>query len=259
MTFRYGFDEQPQSARLSVLERFLFLENKFPGAVRLQEALDEAHLAADFQLAHWQRFGQLARVPLPLVVHQIPSEREQILVELLRRRLPERHHGRIQALLPLGVLVYWYPTLPERVSHLRLPEGPRLELLSQLLDPRRLVESWVELLTRSLLLGWVPCDPRSSLQGMCLEAQNLTLDGGMVDLDSLRRLESFLDPRPAVERCFEVLAASIAHLLTGKPGRGHPAPLRQHVLSQCQDSQHEILRTMASEDVYTATLHALGS
>lgn len=258
LTFRYGFDEQPQNARLSVLERFLFVENKFPGAVRLQEALDEARVAADFQLAYWRRYGELARAPLPLVVHQIPQELERSLLELLCRRLPARHHGRVQALLPLGVLVYWYPTLPERVSHVRLPEGEHWQFLRQLLDPRQVVESWIELLTRCLLLGWVPCDPRSSLQGMCLEAQNLTLDGGMVDLDSLRRLETFHDPRSAVERCFEVLAASIAHFLTGKPGPGHPASLRQHVLSQCKESDHELLRVMAGEDVYTATLQALG-
>lgn len=257
MTLRYGFDEQPQSARLSILERFLFVENKFPGAVRLQEALDEARVAADFQLAHWQRFGELARVPLPLVVHQLPSGLEQSLVDLICRRLPERHHGRVRALLPLGVLVYWYPTLPERVSHLRFPQGTHWQNLSRLLEPRQVVDSWIELFTRCLLLGWVPCDPRSSLQGMCLEAQNLTLDGGMVDLDSMRRLETFRDARPAIERSFEVLAASIAHFLTGKAASGLSGPLRQQVLSRCQDSPHESLRVMASEDVYTATLRAL--
>lgn len=254
MTFRYGFDEQPQSVRLSVLERFLILENKFPGSLRLQEALDEARLAADFQLAHLKRFGELARVPLPLMVHQIPNELALELAEKLCHRLPERHHARVHSLLPLGVLVYWYPTLPERVSHLRLPEGPRLELLGQVLDPRQVVEAWIELLTRCLLLGWVPCDPCSSLQGMCLERQNLTLDGGMVDLDSLRRLESFTDARLAVERCFEILGASICYFLTGKPGPGLPGALRQQVLSRCQDSEHEILRKMASEDACTAML-----
>lgn len=257
MRFRYGFDEQPQTVRLSVLERFLVLENKFPGALRLQEALEEANLAADFQLAHLERYGELARVPLPLVVHQIPDDVAADLAERLCRRVPQRQHSRVQALLPLGVLVYWYPTLPERVSHLRLPEGPWLEQLAALLDPKQLVESWAELLTRCLLLGWVPCDPCSSLQGMCLEAQNLTLDGGMVDLDSLRRLESFRDPRPAVERCFQILAASICHLLTGKPGPGLVGPLRQQVLSRCHQSEYQVLRQMAGEDAYTATLHYL--
>jgi len=257
MTFRYGLDEQPQAVRLSVLERFLFVENKFPGALRLQEALDEAHLAADFQLAHLERYGELARVPLPLVVHQLPDSLGLELAEKLCRRLPERHHVRVHSLLPMGVLVYWYPTLPERVSHLRLPEGPRMELLGQLLEPRQVVEGWVELLVRSLLLGWVPCDPCSSLQGMCLEAQNLTLDGGMVDLDSLRRLESLPHPRPAIERCFEILAASIALLLTGKTGPGSVGPLRQHVLQLCRESDYEILGTMSREDFYSATLGAL--
>ena len=245
MTFRYGLDDQPQAVRLSVLERFLFVENKFPGALRLQEALDEAQLATEFQESHLERYGELARVPLPLVVHRLPDSLGLELAEKLCRRLPSRHHSRVHALLPLGVLVYWYPTLPERVSHLR-EQRPA--------DPRPAVEAWIELLTRSLLLGWVPCDPCSSLQGMCLEAQNLTLDGGMVDLDSLRRIESLPNPRPAIERCFEILAASIALFLTGKAGPGAVGPLRQHVLQLCRESGYEILHTMSREDVYSATL-----
>ena len=248
MIFRYGFDEQPQSVRLSILERFLILENKFPGALRLQEALDEAQLAAEFQQAHLERYGELARVPLPLVVHELPSDLGLSLAEKLCSRLPCRQHGRVHSLLPLGVLVYWYPTLPERVSH---QHGQRPG------DPRPAVEAWLELLTRCLLLGWVPCDPCSSLQGMCLEAQNLTLDGGMVDLDSLRRLDSLRNPRPAIERSFEILAASIAHYLTGKPGPGLPGAIRQQVLSRCVDSEQEILRVMASEDAYSATSRLL--
>lgn len=212
MTFHYGFGEEPQSVQMSVLDRFLFLENKFPGVVRLSEALDEAELASQFQLAHLQRYGELARVPLPLYVHRLDNQLCQELAERLCRRLPARHHARIQALLPLGVLVYWYPTLPERVSHLRLP----LDALRQLLDPEAVMQSWIQLVGRCLQMGWMPCDPRSSLQGMCLEAQNLTLDGGMVDLDSLRPLDTFIDHEQALERTLSVLARSLT-TFSGQP------------------------------------------
>lgn len=261
MDFRYRFSEPAGQARLTILERFLFLENKFPGMVRLHEALEEAELAAAFQAAHLKQYGQLARVPLPLVVHQIPDSLGQTIAQQLCAQLQPRHHSRVYSLLPLGVLLYWYPTLPERVAHLRLPEhltqAERLATLRRQLQPEQLVEDWLELLTRTLQLGWVPCDPCSSLQGMCLEAQNLTLDGGMVDLDSLRPLDSFRDARPAVERCFEILAQSIALFLTGKPGPGLAGPIRQKVLGQCRHSPHPLLREMAAEDVFTATLNYL--
>jgi hypothetical protein len=195
-----------------VLDRFLFLENKFPGAVRLREALDEAELSAQFQLAHLKSYGELARVPLPLAVHRLDNQLNQELASRVCRRLPERHHERVWALLPLGVLVYWYPTLPERASHVRVP----FEALRQMLDPEAVMRSWIQLAGRCLQLGWTPCDPRCALQGMCLEPQNLTLDGGMVDLDSLRRLDSFTDPAPAIEYTLQVLARSLGDF-SGKP------------------------------------------
>lgn len=212
MTFQYGFGETPQSVQMSVLDRFLFLENKFPGAVRLREALDEAELSAQFQIAHLKRYGELARVPLPLVVHRLDNHLGEELASRVCRRIPERHHERVRGLLPLGVLVYWYPTLPERVSHVRVP----FEALSKLLDPEAVIGSWIQLVRRCLELGWTPCDPRCSLQGMCLEPQNLTLDGGMVDLDSLRPLDTFPDPEVAIQGTLEVLARSLQDF-TGQP------------------------------------------
>lgn len=217
MIFHYGFGEQPQSVEMPVLDRFLFLENKFPGVVTLREALDEAELASQFQAAHLKRYGELARVPLPLRVHRLDNQLNQELAERLCRRLPERHHARVRALLPLGVLVYWYPTLPERVSHIRLPRQGRLQTLRQLLDPEATMNSWIQLVHRCLELGWMPCDPRSSLQGMCLEPQNLTLDGGMVDLDSLRPLRTFSDVNKAYERTIQVLARSLSEFSCQPP------------------------------------------
>jgi len=216
MTFHYGFGEAPRSVEMTVLDRFLFLEQKFPGAVCLHEALGEAELAAQFQLAHLRRYGQLARVPVPLAVHQLDNQLCQQLAARLCRRLPERHHRRVEALLPLGVLVYWYPTLPERVSHIPLPLEGRLDRLRELVDPDRLIDSWIELVRRCLELGWAPCDPRCSLQGTCLEPQNLTMDGGIVDLDSLRRLDTFPDPALAVEHTLQMLGRCLAEF-TGQP------------------------------------------
>jgi len=224
---RPGAVHRHVQARFSVLERFLVLENKFPGSLLLSEALSEAGRALQFQSAHSRRYGQLARVPLPLVVHRVHPGQVSGLVALLASLLEPRQRLRLRNLedLGLGVLVYWYPGLPLRVAHQTLPPlGPyftlaeRLAALSHDRHPREVLDNWLDLMARMLCLGFVPADPMSALSGLCLEPQNLTLDGGMVDLNSLRAMDSFEDVLQAgfaLQRSLQVLASSVVEYLFG--------------------------------------------
>lgn len=247
---RPGAVHRHNLALLSVLERFLFVENKFPGVVLLSEALAEAERAREFQRAYFGRHGRLARVPLPLLVHRIEESRTQSLVDQVCARVSAESQPRVRALGQggLGLLIYWYPQIPLRVGHLDLPGlsadfslRARLAALSHGRSPQEVVESWVGLLAEMLGLGYVPCDPLASLSGMCVEAHNLTLDGGMVDLDSLRPLASFRSSAQAVvaiERSLEILNLSIADFLLGDRGATPPsAALRTQVLAHCRQQQ----------------------
>lgn len=231
--------------------------------VTLGEALAQAQRSCLFQAAHLRQHGQLARVPLPLLVHRIhPSQTGQIVSQICSR-VEADQHPRVRALATdgLGVLIYWYPALPLRVAHLDVPPtSPQVSLQQRLSalghghPPAQVVERWIQLLARMLCLGYVPADPLSSLQGLCLEAHNLTLDGGMVDLDSLRPMDSFPNQAQvqlAIERSLEVLNHSLTRFLSGHPATPivDTGPLRNQVVHLCRqasDQGHLLLELLAS-------------
>jgi hypothetical protein len=218
------------------------------------------------------------------MVHRVESERCQSLVEEICQRCPSEHHARVRCLAAAGlaILVYWYPGLPLRAAHLPLPPvspeftlAQRIAALSHGTLPEQVAGRWIELLSDTLCLGYVPTDPRAALQGLCLEAHNLTLDGGMVDLDSLRKMDSFRHPAEvqlALERSFEVMSQSLSEYLLG--ARAQPGPsqrmacaaVRQQVLAHClrQRDQGRVLaeplaRLLEADSAYRATLLSLES
>jgi len=179
------------------LERFPLAEGKVPLALSLEEALGEAEAAARLQEAHRARFGTWAHAPLPLRVHAWPEAVGARLLEVLLPRLPEKLRRVTRGLVEGGLAsyVYHYPCLPLRVSHLRAPDlgrdtgfAERLEALAEACDPAACVEGWLEVTARLFALGFVATDPAGACRGYALEPQNLVLDGGVVDLGSLRRL-----------------------------------------------------------------------
>ena len=159
------------AALLPLLERYALLEHKVPTATLLREALDEARLGLTLQEASIERYGTLAHLPLPLLVHRFPEEIGQRLKHVLEPHLSpaavqavhqEIEHG-------LGVLVYWYPNLPHRIAYVEVPPvgldmllQKRLGALAALADPQSAVEGWISGLAKMLCLAlWprIPCAP----------------------------------------------------------------------------------------------------
>lgn len=249
---RPGARHRHNQALMSVLERFLFVENKFPGMVLLSEALSEAERARQFQREYFARYGRLARVPLPLLVHRVGEDLEGRLVDQVCGRLAAEDRPRLRGLGPLGLWIYWYPQRPLRVAHLELPISSPRERLTALghgIGPRAVVNGWVELLAGMLCLGYLPADPLASLSGLCVEAHNLTLDGGMVDLDSLRPMASFGSVEhalAALERSFEILNGSICRYLLGERAElPSSAPLRAQVTAFCRSQNFSLPEALA--------------
>jgi hypothetical protein len=257
---RPGFADRPSSATLSVLDRFLYVENKFPGTVLMSEAMSEVRISATFQLAHYQRYGCLASVPLPLAVFQVQEHTVERVVQSVCNLVDEHSRAPIEHLASHGfaVLVYWYPHLPLRVGHLGLPShlSPDERLLqlsraipqgAQPVSPQLIVEKWLGLVVRQLALGFVPADPRGAIRGTCVDAQNLTLDGGMVDLDSLRPFDSFRNQAElhnAIEQSLETLQRSISLYLVGD----------RHLGGDCGPLREEIVQRLRQEEALPAAL-----
>jgi hypothetical protein len=160
----------------SAAEHFPIVEHKVPLAVTLPEALEDVSFALALQEAHVRRFGCLARVPVPLLIVRW-SDRS---VEQFRAELVGHFSLRAQRIVDLaldsglGCFIYHYPMTPLRVAHFDSGQTgsyrENLARLRQHLDPKAVIEGWIQLAVRMLVLGFLPGSIESIGIGHCLEA-----------------------------------------------------------------------------------------
>lgn len=195
-------------AELPALEWFPLVEQKVPGALLIEEARDEAASAAAFQTSYLAAHGELARVPVPLLVLKWDPEVARTIAGVLRLRLSKRAARATRGFMRegFGVYIYYYPTLPLRVrqvprllpaataaSQLRRSYPERKARLEVITRPLEVVNRWVELFADMLVLGYLPVTLSHQLVGQCVREQNAVLDGGFVDVDSLQRISEVRD------------------------------------------------------------------
>jgi hypothetical protein len=213
-------------ALLTQLERFPICEGKPPAVHPFDDAEEEAQCALELQTAYLKRFGKLAQIPTPLFVYRLPDEIRDRAVAVLRPHLSPGMMSLVETQIgsALGVYIYHYPVLPLRVMHLRGDVGPELSYdtrhksLAALSDPAQAVAGWVRLVAELLALGWVPTDPANFSRGYCVMAQNLVVDGGIVDVNSVRPVASFRNAGElefAVRHTVRELTQSICWYLVG--------------------------------------------
>jgi hypothetical protein len=223
----------------SLLEWYPLREQKVPMALLAREALDEARAAANVQSEHFARYGALARLPFPLRVEAWDRESTERFAELLLPLLSPRARETVETRLAAGGLAryaYHYPSLPVRVLDFVRAEGAPAEsdypayaerLRRRVGDPTRIARSWIQLVARLLKLGFIPCDASTDGVGNCVRAQNVVLDGGLVDVDSLLPLSTFRNDGHLAEALLlsvAELAMTVGTFFTGgavhRPGRG---------------------------------------
>jgi hypothetical protein len=216
---------------LNALERFPVVEGKPPGVHPVWDAIEEANVALEFQSAHLKRYGTLARAPVPLFVYRWPDQVGEAVLEHLRPSLSPKVSRIVESEVRqgLGVYVYYYPSLPLRVIHMQVPDvgagatfKERWKRLNELTNPRAAINGWLEITARLLSLGYVATDPANLSRGYCLQAQNLAIDGGFVDVNSLRAMDSFASQGQlqfALSRTIQVLAQAITYFFIGSDAR----------------------------------------
>jgi hypothetical protein len=210
-------------AELGGVEKFPILEGKVTGCVTLREALADARAAYAVQRAYVARHGEPARLPLPLFVGRWPDAVVDNVLAELRPRLRGRAWDVVElgARAGLGVYVYYYPTVPIRLSALAAPDAARgvdvRPRLTRIGGARAAVDGWLGLTARLLALGFVPKDPATLVTGDCLQVQNAVLDGGFADVESLIAASALDDRalRDAVRRTVHELALTVTRLLLG--------------------------------------------
>jgi hypothetical protein len=212
---------------LNQLERFPLCEGKPPAVHPMWDAEEEATCALELQTAYFRRFGKLAKIPTPLFVVRWPDAVRDRAWQILKPTLSEKTSRLVESQIEggLGTFVYYYPSLPLRAMHLRGGDvGPevaydvRHKALAALSDPKQAVEGWIKLTAQILALGWVPTDPANFSRGYCVMPQNLVIDGGIVDVNSLRAASTFPGPGQlefAVRQTVRELTQSVCWYLLG--------------------------------------------
>lgn len=213
---------------LSYLEHFPIVEQKIPLALPVAEAIEDCQAALAVQQAHLDRFGTLARAPLPLLAARWDDDACNRHLERLLPLLSPRAGALVKGVAAdgLAVMLYAYPSLPLRVAHLDHTlglagaggyEGRKARLAAHV-DPAATIAGWVELAARLLALGFLPGSIESLGIGHCLEAQNAVIDGGFVDLGSIKPLAAVRDPweiRQSLHACLADLARTARIFLLG--------------------------------------------
>ncbi|MFI5349685.1 MAG: hypothetical protein ACHQ2Z_09085 [Elusimicrobiota bacterium] len=225
----------PAVLKPSSLEHLAIIEQKIPMAMMLEEGLAQARKAAAFQTAHLARYGELARIPVPLLVYRWGTRDSATFQKRLRPALSKRAGSIVERLARGGLssMIYYYPSLPLRTLHLAQvvagaePRGYRDgvrkmrrygSFFGELEAPSVIVSRWIELTARMLALGFSPSDLSHWRDGQMLHAQNAVLDGGFVDVESLQPLSEMADDRSFYETFLLTwmdLSATVKRLLTG--------------------------------------------
>ncbi|GGH14301.1 hypothetical protein [Mucilaginibacter phyllosphaerae] len=201
----------------SVLEHFPIVEQKIPMAVTVEECMQDMENALAFQSEHIRLFKKLAHCPLPLAIFKWTETQQAAFMNILLPLLSGRSSQIVQyaSSKGLGGMLYYYPQLPIRVAHIdlewQLPDNDyqgRLKKIKDNCDPASAVNTWVDNLARMLVCKMMPGSIESIGAGHCLEAQNAVVDGGFVDLGSMKKFEDI----STAQEFTETLSAAIIDL-----------------------------------------------
>jgi hypothetical protein len=194
------------SAHNSQFEHLCMMEHKIPGVLLHDEAFGEAHAAGRFQTHYLERFGDLARFPVPLLIVEWPSELGDAWLAKIRPFLSERSAKIARSLARDGLVayVYYYPgTRMDRVIGLDTAEFASEELhhgyawrksaMGSAIDFRAAIDGWFGLVARMLALGYLPVTISHKYIGQTVRLQNCVLDGGLVDADATQPMSAITD------------------------------------------------------------------
>jgi len=179
-------------------ENFLFHEQKLPLSLSLHEALEESSAAAQFQSGMIQTFGGLELAPVPLFVHKWPEHAVAEYVSTIMPYLNTRARNLAKPLIEeygLGASIYYYQHVPYRIRfslpeaatdfNSRLREMMRYKDTEKSCNPQSAVEKLLDVTTKMLMLGYLPFSFHDHGIGQCIAPQNVTLKGGLTDMQSL--------------------------------------------------------------------------
>ncbi len=199
---------RPANGELSQLDHLILREDKLPGCLLFDEARLEACAAADLQVRLASDGGAIAALPFPVLCARLSDEVRDGVVDQIAARTSRALWPKLESLAAggMGVYAYWYPSVPLRVQDCPMSRG-RVEAAAN---------GWIGLAARMLKAGFLPTAAHSLERGQCCNPQNAVIDGGFVDLGSIRPLDEMRTARDvfiALQMTIWGLTATILHAL----------------------------------------------
>ena len=196
--------QKRELGRHSAMDHFAIAEDEVYLGLTKRLAIGGAQRTWAWVSAHTRIFRELPRTPFPLLVLEVPDgvtrEFGEVLLPLLSDRLQFSARKKVEDLFRdgLGVYVYYYPGMPIRLAHalgsfpgsfgVGTSGGP-----PSAFDIDAAVASWTDMFARMLVAGFVPTTPVHT--GNCLQPQNVVIDGGLCDVDSIEPIASLQHAR----------------------------------------------------------------
>lgn len=190
----------------SRIEHFTLKEDEIFLAMTLEGARYCANLSSDWISIYFKSYQRLPKTPFPLMVFRIDDNATSAftkqLLPLLSDRGQQSAKKRIEPLLKegLAVYVYYYHSVPYRAAHIGgffpgsdgygVKEG---EIQNVDYDIEKAIEGWILLMSEMLKVGFMPTTKIHT--GNCLQSQNLAIDGGFCDIDSLEKMSNIKNMR----------------------------------------------------------------
>ena len=211
----------------STIEGFVMFEHEVYLAMTRKAALNCAEVTKQFVKDYHTQINLLPHVPIPLHVFMIPDSITKCFLDTVSPFLSNRSqfsvHDYTMTLAKdgLAVYVYYYAGHPLRAAHAMgdFPGGydiwrqERDLKNGEQFDLKAISNSWISLVANMFGVGYVPTTWLHT--GNCVHPQNLVMDGGMCDIDSiepLTNLNSDRDVARSILVSITTLAKSISAL-----------------------------------------------
>jgi len=235
--------------RFSAMDHYAIVEDEVYLGLTKRVAVGGARRTWAWVSAHTDIFRELPRTPFPLLVLEVPDKVTQqfgeVLLPLVSDRLQFSARKKVEGLLRdgLGIYVYYYPGIPIRLAHalgsfpgsFGVDTGHAAPLA---FDIDAAVASWTDMFARMLVAGFVPTTPIHT--GNCLQSQNVVIDGGFCDVDSVETISSL----PHTRDLASALSTSLTELtqtvssVTGLPCSVTAAYLWEEIVGRTREKAH---------------------
>jgi hypothetical protein len=171
----------------TLAQHFVFKENKFPLALETSEAIEEALTTTNLVNDYFSEFGLIPRMPIPLFVFEYEQQdlkkAKSYLKSIKEKFRMERRPGEF------AVFAYLFKGHPSRLKHWKiLTENPQIERKMWEIEQKdffnsdRIINEILGLFSCLVQIGWILTPVGQDHIGYGLKSQNITLDGGIVDV-----------------------------------------------------------------------------